>query len=83
MPVESGYLVQIEGEPKIRTRVDIWPHQDDLSTLTPDDFHAIGMVITGMPLVHAIRAVCAAEPGIRTYGDLPATAGSGRLVTGS
>ena len=32
---------------------------------------AIGMRITGLPLVNAIAKVCAAEPGIRTYGDLP------------
>ncbi|CAN5394974.1 dihydrodipicolinate reductase [soil metagenome] len=73
--VESGYVVEIDGEPKVRTKVDIWPHQDDLSTLTPDDFHAIGMVITGLPVVNAIPAVCAAAPGIRTYAELPVITG--------
>ena len=33
--------------------------------------HAIGMRITGLPLVNALAKVCAAKPGIRTYGDLP------------
>jgi len=80
--VESGYVVEIQGEPRIRTRVDIWPHQEDLSTLTAEDFHAIGMVITGLPLVNAIEAVCAAEPGIRTYAQLPLIAAKGQMVTG-
>ena len=35
------------------------------------DFHAIGMTITGVPVVNAIPAACAAAAGIRTYADLP------------
>jgi hypothetical protein len=70
-PVESGYLVEVTGEPNIRMRMDIWPHQKDLASLTADDFHAIGMTITGLPVVNAIPAVSAARPGIRTYAELP------------
>lgn len=46
------------------------PEQDDLGAMTTD-FHAIGMTITGVPVVNAIPAACAAAPGIRTYADLP------------
>jgi len=69
--VEHGYLVEVQAEPNIRLKLDIWPHQEDLASLTTADFHAIGMTITGVPVVNAIAAVCAASPGIRTYADLP------------
>jgi hypothetical protein len=69
--VEHGYLVEVQAEPNIRLKLDIWPHQEDLASLTTADFHAIGMTITGVPVVNAIAAVCAADPGIRTYADLP------------
>jgi hypothetical protein len=51
-------------------KLEIWPDLDDLGKLTVDEMHAIGMRITGLPLVNAIPKVCAAEPGIRTYADL-------------
>jgi hypothetical protein len=70
--VEHGYLVEVRGEPNLRVKLDIWPHQEDLGALTAADFHAIGMTITAVPVVNAIPAVCAAAPGIRTYADLPA-----------
>lgn len=70
MPVEHGYLVEVDGDPRVRAKVDIWPAQD-LATLTPEDIHAIGMRITGVPVVNAIPAVVAAPPGIRTYAELP------------
>lgn len=78
-PVEHGYVVEIDGEPKIRLKLDVWPHQEDLSRLTADDLHGLGMIITGLPAVNAIPAVCAAEAGIRTYADLPVITGRGRL----
>jgi 2,4-diaminopentanoate dehydrogenase len=80
--VEHAYLVEIDGEPKIRARFEIWPHQEDLSSLTTTDIHSLGMVITGLPVVNAIPAVCAAEPGIRTYADLPVITSARRLGTG-
>jgi hypothetical protein len=69
--VEHGYVVEVQAEPMVRVKLDIWPHQTDLAALTKDDFHAIGMTITGVPVVNAIPAVCAAAPGIRTYAELP------------
>ena len=81
--VEHAYLVEIDGEPKIRARFEIWPHQEDLGSLTTADIHSLGMVITGLPVVNAIPAVCAAEPGIRTYADLPVITSARRLGTPS
>lgn len=70
MPVEHGYLVEVDADPQVRAKVDIWPDQD-LATLTPEAIHAIGMRITGVPVVNAIPAVCAAPPGLATYATLP------------
>ena len=69
--VEHGYVVEVDGDPKVRMKMDIWPAQEDLGAMTTADFHAIGMTITGVPVVNAIPAVCAAPPGIRTYAELP------------
>lgn len=68
--VEHGYLVVVDANPRIRMKLEIWPDLDDLGKLTVDEMHAIGMRITGLPLVNAIPKVCAAAPGIRTYADL-------------
>lgn len=78
-PIVHGYLVDVDGEPKIQTRFMILPHQEDMSKLTLEDFHGLGMIITALPAVNAIPAVCAAAPGIRTYADLPLVSGRGRL----
>jgi 2,4-diaminopentanoate dehydrogenase len=79
MPVAHGYLVAVDGEPKIQARFMILPHQEDMSKMTLEDFHGLGMIITALPAVNAIPAVCAAEPGIRSYADLPLISGRGRL----
>jgi hypothetical protein len=79
-PIEHGWLIDVDGEPKVQTRLTILPHQADLAKLTVDDLHGLGMVITALPAVNAIPAVCAAEPGIRTYADLPVVTGRGRLI---
>lgn len=78
-PVAHGYVVEVDGEPKIQARFMILPHQEDLAKLTLDDFHGLGMIITALPAVNAIPAVCQARPGIRTYADLPLITGRGRL----
>jgi hypothetical protein len=59
----------------LRLKLDIWPDQEDLASMTTEDFHGIGMTITGLPVVNAIPAVCAATPGIRTYAELPVITG--------
>jgi 2,4-diaminopentanoate dehydrogenase len=75
---EHAYIINIDGEPMLQNRLDIWPAQD-IATMQKDDFHGIGMTITGLPAVNAIPQVCAAPAGIKTYADLPAVAGHGRL----
>lgn len=62
--VEHGYLVEVEGDPNLRLRLDIWPTEDDLANLTRATMHSIGMRITTVPVVNAIPAVCAAAPGL-------------------
>lgn len=68
--VELGYVIAVEGDPNVQTKVDLWP-AGDLEALDIDDFRALGSRITAVPVVDAIPAVCAAPPGIRTYADLP------------
>ena len=46
----------------------------DFKARSPADYMLLGMVITGLPVVNAIPALCEAPSGIRTYADL-------RLVT--
>ncbi|MBX3312750.1 MAG: dihydrodipicolinate reductase [Actinobacteria bacterium] len=79
--VDHGYRIDVDGDPRITLRVEIWPDLDDLSALTVEEMHAIGMRISATPAVNAIPAVCRAAPGIRSYADLPvpsANLGAGR-----
>ncbi len=57
---EEGYVIEIEGEPGVRCRFHAEYGAD------PD----FGL-ITAMPAVHAIPAVCAARPGTVTVSELP------------
>lgn len=70
LPVEFGYVVEVEGDPNLRIKLDLWP-DEDMTTMDVDDFRSIGMRITATPAVNAIPAVVAAAPGIATYADLP------------
>ena len=45
----------------------------------PAQFASIGMTVTGMPALHAIRSVVAAPPGIVTSADLPLLDFAGRF----
>ena len=80
--VEHGYRIDVRGDPNIKVRIEIWPDLDDLSQLTAEEMHHIGMRISSLPAVNAIPAVCAAAPGIRTYADLPTVAGRPIRPTG-
>jgi hypothetical protein len=62
-PVENGYVVEIDGLPSVRSRIEI-RHPEGESG--PD----FGMN-TVMPAVHAIAPVCAARPGIVLAHELP------------
>jgi hypothetical protein len=75
-PLEHGYLVQIEGQPCVRTKLEIRPPRD-FKGKSFEDFMQLGMIITALPAVNAIPAVCAAPPGIRTYTELPLVTGRG------
>lgn len=70
MAVEFGYIVEVEGDPNLRMKLDLWP-DGDLAAMDVDDFRALGMRITATPAVNAVPAVVAAAPGIVTYADLP------------
>jgi hypothetical protein len=75
-PLEHGYLVRIEGQPCIKTKLEIRPPRG-FEAKSFEDFMELGMIITAMPSVNAIPALCAAAPGIRTYVDLPLITGAG------
>jgi hypothetical protein len=68
--VEHGYVIEIEGQPNVRTKLQIAPPKDFVAR-SFKDYMVLGMIITGMPAIHAIPAVVAARPGIVTYADLP------------
>jgi hypothetical protein len=67
--IEDGYLIEVDGQPTIRTRVQLLPPPDFQAT-TFADFMVLGMIITAMPAINAIPQVVAAPPGIVTYADL-------------
>ena len=66
-PLRHGYFVEIDGRPKVRSRFQILPPDN----WDEPDYMGLGMIMTAMPAVNAIGAVCAADPGILTYTDLP------------
>jgi 2,4-diaminopentanoate dehydrogenase len=68
--IDTGYVIEVEGRPTIRTRVEILPPAD-LQATTFEEFMVLGMIMTAIPAVNAIPNVVAAPPGIVTYTDLP------------
>jgi hypothetical protein len=81
--VEHGWVVEVTGDPRLRIKVDVWPDTEDLGSLTSSDYHDIGMRLTALPIVNAIVPVCAAEPGIATYADLPVISATLSAARGS
>jgi hypothetical protein len=63
-PVTDGYVIEIEGDPGIRCKIEAL------------DGHLDGATTTAMPVVNAIPAVCEAAPGIVNAGQLPFIAGT-------
>lgn len=64
------YITQITGDPNIYSKHMIFPRKGfDLSD--PQNFASIGMTVTGLPALNAIKSVVAAPPGIITSADLP------------
>jgi hypothetical protein len=72
-PLKHGYFVEIDGRPRVQSQFRILPPED----WNEPDYMGLGMIMTAMPAVNAIPAVCAAPPGIVTYGDLPLVAAGG------
>ena len=73
-PLFHGYTMEVEGNPNIRTRVTFSPSGSNTEDPSAGGADVANMV-TAMPVISAIPAVCDAAPGIRTYADLP-------LITG-
>ena len=78
--IKGCYITQIKGDPQIYNKHMIFPAAGaDLKNA--EDFASIGMTVTGMPGLHAVRSVVAAPPGIVTSADLPLPAFAGRFRT--
>jgi hypothetical protein len=76
--IKGCYITQITGDPNIYNKHMIFPKPGtDLSN--PEAFASIGMTVTGMPALNAIRAVVAARPGLLTSADLPLRGFAGRF----
>jgi len=70
IPRSSGWRIKIEGD--VNLIVDI----DFPAELSQDERVAQGLSTTGFHLVNAVPLVCeAADPGIKTYLDLPMITG--------
>ncbi len=74
--VEHGYIVEVEGMPMVRSKLEVYPPKDFVAHSFAD-YMVLGMVMTAMPAINAIASVCAAQPGIVTYLDLPLPSPSG------
>lgn len=72
-PTGRGWRVTVEGVPSMVLDATIAVHGEDDTQQ--------GCLGTAMHAVHAIGPVCAAEPGIRTFLDLPMIVGRGVLNT--
>jgi 4-hydroxy-tetrahydrodipicolinate reductase len=78
--IQGCYITQIDGDPCIYSKHMIFPRPGtDFSS--PEAFASVGMTVTGMPALHAVRSVVAAPPGIVTSADLPLRAFAGRFRT--
>jgi 2,4-diaminopentanoate dehydrogenase len=63
-PVTHGYVIELDGVPGVRVRLE------------PQGEHLDGTVTTAMPAVNAIPMVCAAPPGIVNWTGLPLVRGA-------
>jgi hypothetical protein len=68
--VEHGYVVDIKGQPCVRTKLEVYP-APDFPAKSFKDYMVLGMIMTAMPAVDAIESTVAAAPGIVTYLDIP------------
>ena len=76
--IKGCYITQITGDPQVYNKHMIFPKPGvDLSD--PESFASIGMTVTGLPALNAIRSVVAAPPGLLTSADLPLRGFAGRF----
>jgi hypothetical protein len=68
--IEDGWLIEVQGRPTVRTKVQFLP-PPDFEAKSLADFMVLGLIMTAMPAIYAIPAVVAAPPGIVSYPDLP------------
>jgi len=79
--IQACYITKIDGDPCIYSKHYIFPKPGtDFSS--PEAFASVGMTITGMPALNAIRSVVDAPPGIVTSADLPLRSFAGRFRAG-
>ncbi|WP_216914808.1 NAD(P)H-dependent amine dehydrogenase family protein [Nocardia noduli] len=76
--IKGCYITQITGDPNIYSKHMIFP-KAGARLDNPEDFASIGMTVTGLPALNAIRGVVAAAPGILTSADLPLRGFGGRF----
>jgi hypothetical protein len=72
-PKGRGWHIRVEGSPSMILETRIGIHDEDENDQACQ--------ATAMHAVHAIAPVCAAEPGIRTFLDLPTIVGRHTLTT--
>jgi len=60
---ESGYVIEVEGEPSLKLTLSV--------DSTRGDHNTAGCLATAAAVVNAIPLVCAADPGVLTWLDLP------------
>lgn len=68
----GGYVVSIEGSPRVRMQLEVVGEDGDHNTG--------GLVMAVMRLLHAVPAVRAARPGLLTPFDLPVLTGRGTMA---
>ncbi|WP_067667158.1 NAD(P)H-dependent amine dehydrogenase family protein [Nocardia miyunensis] len=67
---DMGWVLQVDGRPTVKNVVTFLP-PPDFQGETLADFMELGHIMTAMPVINAVPAVVAADPGIATYNDLP------------
>ena len=75
-PVRHGWHIVVDGLPKVTAHVAGWPPEGESDS---EVLMGLSMVMTAMPLVHAIPHVVAARPGVVTYKDLPLVTAAGMV----
>ncbi len=78
--IQGCYITTIKGDPCIYSKHMIFPKPGtDFSS--PEAFASVGMTVTGMPALNAVRAVVEAPPGCITSADLPLRTFAGRFMS--